>query len=87
MKKSELVSLLLQAGAESVRIVQESGMTITASFVMDRESFARSIEPSCDNPQSTVKMELRGIQKADGERQGNATRRGLYRYEILVFKF
>jgi hypothetical protein len=86
MTKKELIAHLLVLGAESLRVVQESGMTITVEFEIKRSVYEQAIEPQLDDPEAPdFKGELRRIEKVNTT--GGAGGSGLWRYTILVFKF
>ena len=89
LTKAQLIASLVDDGADTVRIVRESGMTITASFVMTRKVFDESIiKDILDNPESDVfKAELRGLARVDTDDKDRQTEGGRWRYDILVFKF
>lgn len=86
MNKKELIAYLLELGAESLRIVQESGLTITVEFEMKRPTYEQYVLPQLDDPEAPdFKGELGRIEKVNTT--GGAGGSNLWRYTILVFKF
>lgn len=69
---------------DSARIENETGRTVTISFVTTRENFT-VIERRLDNDR--VQYELRGIERMHKtDSRASETQHGTYRYTVLFFK-
>lgn len=77
----DMINWFVTKGAESARLVQDTGRTCTLEVVMTREIYERNVEQYLDaeNPATGVNPwlgELRGIERIGEESASNQTGRG-----------
>lgn len=90
MNKKEILSSLVDANAQNVRILQDTHRTIGLEVTMLRADYEKYIEPHLDeNAIATHDFwvgELCHIELVGERSESTNTGGGTYRYTILVFK-